>query len=78
LEAKAIWHLRCPCAGTTLARTRTTVAGAIICSVVNLMLILVLGFHDDTTERKERGGAAKRDGGDAACIVSEGSLWPGY
>lgn len=36
-------------------RVRTTIAGAIICAIANMLLIMLIGFHDDTTERKERG-----------------------
>ncbi|KAL4852859.1 hypothetical protein ACK3TF_006065 [Chlorella vulgaris] len=41
--------------GTMLTRARVTVAGAIIAAVADLLLILLVGWHDDKTTYKERG-----------------------
>jgi hypothetical protein len=38
-----------------LTRARVVVAGAIIAAVADLLLILLCGYNDDTTQRAERG-----------------------
>jgi len=38
-----------------MKRVRVTIAGAIIAAIADLLLLLLIGFHDDTTTAKERG-----------------------
>jgi hypothetical protein len=39
------------------SRTRTTVAGAVIAAIADLLLILVAGYSDEKTPQAERGGS---------------------
>lgn len=42
------------CAGSLLTRARVTVAGACVAAAANLLLILLVGWHDERTTYKER------------------------
>jgi hypothetical protein len=63
-----------------LTRARVTVAGAIIAAVADLLLILLVGWHDDKTTYKERGettGEHSRGRQPAACTAWQLPLWQG-